>query len=111
MIAISTDYRDLRKGAYQEYTVSLDHTLVRLPPGLSYEEGSTVGVAFVAAALALGVSLGVDFSNILDGPNLLHLVREVDSESIPEDVRRECLDGIQEWERPANGDWLTIWGG
>jgi NADPH:quinone reductase-like Zn-dependent oxidoreductase len=111
VVAISTDYRDLRKGAYQEYVVSLDHTTVRLPSSISYEEGSTLGVAFVAAALALGVSMGVDFSHVLDGPDLFKLVRDVDVETIPQDVRDESLNGIKELERPRPGDWLAIWGG
>ena len=111
VIAISTDYRDIRKGAYQQYVVSLDHTLVRLPPAISYEEGSTLGVAFVASAIALGVSAGVDFSSVLDGPNLFDKVRRVEASSLPADIRSECLEGIKDHERPKPGDWLAIWGG
>ncbi len=91
---ISTDYRDLRKAAYQEYVVAFDYNTVRLPRSISAEEGSTLGVAFVAAALALGVCMGVDFSSVLDGPNLFSLVRQIDPEILPNDVRQECLDGI-----------------
>lgn len=111
MIAISTDYRDLRKGAYQQYVVSLDYNLVRLPPRIPYEQGATLGVAFVAAALGLGVSLGLSFSHVLDGPDLFSLVRNVDRSSIPQDVAAECFDGIRETERLKPGDWLVIWGG
>ncbi len=85
VLAISTDYRDLRKAAYQEYVASLDFNLVRLPATMSMDEGSTLGVAFVASAIALGVCLGVDFSGILDGPNLLAIVRGIPPESIPAD--------------------------
>ncbi|KAK3312890.1 chaperonin 10-like protein [Apodospora peruviana] len=111
VLVISTDYRDLRKAAYQEYVVAFDYNTVRLPPSLSPEEGSTLGVAFVAAALALGVCMGVDFSGVQGGPNLFSLLRDVDPDSLPDDVRKECLEGIQEHERAAAGDWLAIWGG
>lgn len=108
---ISTDYRDLRKAAYQEYVVAFDYNTVRIPASLSAEEGSTLGVAFVAAVLSLGVCMGVDFSDVLDGPNLLAILRDIDSEKIPADVRQECLEGIQDHERAGPGDWLAIWGG
>ncbi|KAK0610146.1 chaperonin 10-like protein [Bombardia bombarda] len=111
VLVISTDYRDLRKAAYQQYVVAFDYNTVRLPPTLSPEEGSTLGVAFVAAALALGVCMGVDFSSVLDGPNLHSLLRKVAPELIPEDVRQECVDGIRDHERATTGDWLAIWGG
>lgn len=111
MIAISTDYRDLRKAAYQEFVVSFDYNVVRLPPALSYEEGSTLGVAFVAASLALGICMGVDFSDVTNGPDLLKLVKAADPDSIPEDVRAETLRGIPEHERAKPGDWIAIWGG
>lgn len=111
MIAISTDYRDLRKAAYQEFVVSFDYNVVRLPPALSYEEGSTLGVAFVAASLALGVCMGVDFSHVANGPDLLSIAKATDPDSIPEDVRAETLRGIPEHERAKPGDWIAVWGG
>ncbi|KAG8168268.1 hypothetical protein KVR01_003957 [Diaporthe batatas] len=111
VIAISTDYRDLRKAAYQEFVVCLDYNVVRLPQALSYEEGSTLGVAFVAASLALGICMGVDFSDIANGPDLLKLAKATDPESIPEDVRAETLRGISEDERARSGDWIAVWGG
>ncbi|KAK3899751.1 chaperonin 10-like protein [Staphylotrichum tortipilum] len=111
VLAISTDYRDLRKAAYQEYVVAFDYNTVRLPPSISAEQGSTLGVAFVAAALALGVCMGVDFSSVLDGPDLFTLLRQLDPEVLPSDVRQECLDGILSHERATPGDWLAVWGG
>ncbi|KAK4652539.1 hypothetical protein QC762_502270 [Podospora pseudocomata] len=111
VLVISTDYRDLRKAAYQEYVVGLDYNTVRLPPSLSIEEGSTLGVAFVAAALALGVCAGLDFSHVLDGPDLYSLVRDLPADRIAEDIRAECLDGIRSHERAQKGDWLAVWGG
>jgi NADPH:quinone reductase-like Zn-dependent oxidoreductase len=111
VVAISTDYRDQRKGAYQEYVVAPDYNVVRLPSHISYEEGSTVGVAFVAAALGLGVSMGVDFSQVVGGPDLFTLLRDIDESRIPADVRTESLAGIRNKERPKKGDWLAVWGG
>ncbi|KAM0455192.1 hypothetical protein ACHAO4_004068 [Trichoderma viride] len=55
--------------------------------------------------------MGIDFSSILDGPDLVQLVRSVEPESIPEDVRAECLHGITDDERAVSGDWVAIWGG
>ncbi|CAK7265226.1 hypothetical protein SEPCBS57363_001473 [Sporothrix epigloea] len=115
VLAISTDYRDLRKGAYQEYVVASDYNTVRLPQHVSYEAGATVGVAFVAAVLALGVNLGVDFTGVEDGPDLLKLVRSLstptpESISLPADIRDECFSGISEADRAGPGDWIAIWG-
>lgn len=111
VIAISTDYRDPRKAAYQEFVVTFDYNAVRLPDSLSYEEGSTLGVAFVAASLALGICMGVDFSDVANGPDLIKIVKTVDPELIPEDVRAESLSGISERERARPGDWIAVWGG
>lgn len=68
-------------------------------------------MAFVAASLALGICMGVDFSSVLDGPDLLEIVKSVDPEAIPEDVRAESLNGIAEHDRARSGEWLAIWGG
>lgn len=91
--------------------IALDYNLVRLPPNVTYEQGATLGVAFVAAALGLGVSLGLNFADVLDGPDLLQLLRYCGREAIPQDVADECFDGIREDERLRPGDWLVIWGG
>lgn len=55
--------------------------------------------------------MGVDFSSVLDGPDLLEIVKSVDPETIPEDVRAESLNGIAEHDRARAGEWLAIWGG
>ncbi|OJD29241.1 quinone oxidoreductase [Diplodia corticola] len=65
-LAISTDYRDPRKSAFQQYAVATAHTVCRLPAALPAAAGATLGVAFVAAALALGVCFGLDFSSRVD---------------------------------------------
>lgn len=113
VIVISTDYRDLRKAAYQECVIATDFNVCRLPPNIPAESGSALGVAFVAAALCLGICVGLDFSNVADGPNLLTILKGLDPQRLPEDVRSECLNGIN---RPAEqqaraGEWLAIWGG
>ena len=110
----STDYRDVRKAAYQEYLVTTDFNVARLPAELPVNTGAAIGVAFVSALLALGVSLGLNYTNVVgasEGPDLLRLLRKLDQDEIPEDVREECLDGIEYAERPQKGDWFAIWGG
>ncbi|KAH6662410.1 quinone oxidoreductase [Plectosphaerella plurivora] len=111
VLVISTDYRDPRKAGFQEYVVASDFNTVRIPRGVSRQAGATIGVAYVAAALALGVCMGVDFSNVLGGPDLLGLVRALDPETLPKDIRDECFKGIDEKSRAKAGDWLAVWGG
>ncbi|KAI8187461.1 hypothetical protein K4K48_006990 [Colletotrichum sp. SAR 10_66] len=113
VLVISTDYRDLRKAAYQQYVATADFNAVRLPPAeiVSPAAGATLGVAFVAAVLSLGVCMGVDFSSVLDGPDLLSLVRSIPPDALPADIRAECLSGIRDGERAVAGDWVAIWGG
>ncbi|EQB48174.1 hypothetical protein CGLO_12622 [Colletotrichum gloeosporioides Cg-14] len=113
VLVISTDYRDLRKAAYQQYVATADFNAVRLPPAeiVSPAAGATLGVAFVAAVLSLGVCMGVDFSSVLDGPDLLSLVRSIPADALPADIRAECLSGIRDGERAVAGDWVAIWGG
>jgi hypothetical protein len=91
-----------------------DFNACRIPSNISTTEAAPLGVAFAAAALALGVCLGVDFvstSGRPRGPDLLHTVRSLSRESLPTDIRAECFDGIRVEERPRPGDWIAIWGG
>ncbi|KPM42739.1 hypothetical protein AK830_g3799 [Neonectria ditissima] len=111
VIVISTDYRDLRKATYQQYVVASDFNVVRIPKEITVSEGATLGVAFVAASLALGICLGVDFTQAHNGPNILDIVRNVGEESLPQDIRGECLQGILPSEGAKAGDWIAIWGG
>lgn len=110
----STDYRDVRKAAYQEYLVTSDFNVARLPTKLSANVGAAIGVAFVSALLATGVSLGFSFNDLVNapkGPDLLSILKNLDQGEIPEDVRGEALDGISIGERPRAGDWFAVWGG
>lgn len=111
IIVPSTDYRDLRKAAFQQYSIASNFNAIRLPKGVSVHAGSILGVAFVSAALALGICMGVDFSGIEDGPDILSLIRNIASERLPADIRQECLQGIGDAERAKAGDFLVIWGG
>lgn len=107
----STDYRDLRKAAFQEYTIAASFNTIRLPHKISAESGSILGVAFVSAVLALGICMGVSFEGVEDGPDLLKIVRSIDPERLPADIRKECLENISEDDRARAGDYLVIWGG
>lgn len=94
--------------------MTTDFNVARLPAELSVNTGAAIGVAFVSALLALGISLGFDFASITgasEGPDLLGLLRKLDINKIPEDIREECFDGIRDGERPQKGDWFAIWGG
>lgn len=85
-----------------------------MPAHLSTTATAPLGVAFVAAALALGICLGIDFSkgpNGVKGPNMKQIVQAVEPEKWPKDVREECSNGIPKDERPVAGDWIAIWGG
>ena len=109
----STDYRDVRKAAYQEYVVTTAYNVARIPQNVSVKEGAALGVAFVAAAISLGVSFGVDFTSLRyapNGPDFLRLVRSLDPRDVPEDIRDEVFGGINHSERPQLGEWVAIWG-
>lgn len=111
VIVISTDYRDARKAAYQEFVVAPNYNVVKLPRQLSPEQGAALGVAFVTSALALGSCFGLSFSDIMDGPDLRALIHSVNEKRIPEDVQHEALRSIDDHERALEGDWVAIWGG
>lgn len=109
----STDYRDVRKAAYQEYVVTTDCNVARVTPETTVKGGAALGVAFVAASVALGISFGLDFGylkNTPSGPDLYEFVRQYQRQ-IPEDVKNECLSNLEPEERLSRGEWLAIWGG
>ncbi|PGG95648.1 hypothetical protein AJ79_09939 [Helicocarpus griseus UAMH5409] len=113
----STDYRDIRKAAFQEYAVATHANAAKIPTNTSIHSAASVGVAFVAAAFALGISFGLDFSKTLSsvakGPDLAKIISQVNSrnpQGIPADVRDECLPCTLESSRINQGDWVAIWG-
>ncbi|KAJ5273222.1 hypothetical protein N7478_008347 [Penicillium angulare] len=107
----STDYRDIRKAAFQEYAIATDFNAARIPSSTSIHASASLGVAFVAAVLALGVSFGLDFSRFTKspGPNLVEIVNKLDKKDIPADIHDELFVG-SESDRPQPGDWIAIWG-
>ena len=105
----STDYRDVRKAAYQEYLVTTSYNVARVPQSMSAEECAPLGVAFVAATITLGICFGLDFST-LDGPDLLRMTHSMDPENVADDIRDEVFGGMDPSERLQSGDWLAIWG-
>lgn len=113
VLSPSTDYRDIRKAAFQEFVVSTEHNSARVPRDLPIQTSAVIGVAFVTAALALGVCIGLNFavSVELKGPDLLELLREVNPGDFAPDIRDECIAGIAQSERAKPGDWIAIWGG
>lgn len=76
-------------------------------------------MAFVAAALTLGICFGIDFSlpppspphSSVRGPDYLTLLQSIPASRIPADVLAEAHGGIAERERARAGDWLALWGG
>lgn len=113
VVVPSTDYRDIRKAAFQEYAVATDFNAARIPASTSIHASASVGVAFVASALALGVSFGLDFSLITKspGPHLIKVISQLDQKDIPADIHEECFAASTESDRPRRGDWIAIWGG
>jgi NADPH:quinone reductase-like Zn-dependent oxidoreductase len=113
-MAVSTDYRDSRKSAYQQYAVVPDFNACKIPSNVSVKEAAPLGVAFVAAALGLGICMGMDFIVAKGGPrgpNLLRIIRALSRDALPQDIRAECFDGIEQSQGAKSGDWIAIWGG
>jgi NADPH:quinone reductase-like Zn-dependent oxidoreductase len=108
VVVPSTDYRDLRKAAFQEYSIASSFNTIRLPKTVSVRSGSMLGVAFVSAVLALEICMGLNFKSIEEGPNRLSIVRNLQPDSLPLDIRRACLEGIASTERAKAGDFLVI---
>jgi NADPH:quinone reductase-like Zn-dependent oxidoreductase len=109
----STDYRDMRKAAFQEYAVATHFNAARIPPAGNIHTCASLGVAFVAAALALGVSFGLNFGRIrkCPGPDLPGALMQIDRKELPTDITDECFRSSSKAERIMPGDWLVVWGG
>ena len=111
VLSASTDYRDIRKAAFQQYAVTTEYNSARIPTEMPIHHGAAVGVGFVTAALAMGVCLGINFAKALRGPDLYSLLRQIDRNLLASDIQDECLTGIAQSERAGTGDWIAIWGG
>jgi len=110
VLAVSTDYRDNRKGAFQEYAIAYSFNAARIPQGFDVNAAAPIGVGFVTAAMSLGICLGVDFSQakIPAGPDILSIARSVPEQKLPEDTRDETFRGIDPKNRPQRGEWIAI---
>ncbi|EME80743.1 uncharacterized protein MYCFIDRAFT_35639 [Pseudocercospora fijiensis CIRAD86] len=115
VLCASTDYRDQRKAAYQQYAIASQHTVCRLPGHVPIPQGAALGVAYIAASLALGVCLGVKLPKAGSGkgvasPDIRRIVRRQRLEDLPPDQVAECL-AMDEKDLPKSGEWMVIWGG
>lgn len=73
---------------------------------------AAVGVAFVAAAISLGVCLGLNVSHKRNLQlDLLNLARAQGRKDMPEDIVGEVFDALDARSRPVAGDWILIYGG
>lgn len=97
----------MRKAAFQEYAIATHFTVCRVPSHVPVHQAAALGVAFVAASLALGVCLGLKFHK---SPDLRKIVRNLPLKDLPADAVPECI-AIEEHERPSPGEWIAIWGG
>lgn len=112
VLAVSTDYRDFRKSAFQEYAIVCCYNAIRIPKHVDPFKVAPMGVAFVAAGLSLGVCLGVTFTK---GPkkrefNLLENARWY-PEDVPDDIAEEVFDALAPCYQAQPGEWLLVYGG
>ncbi|KAF2112748.1 chaperonin 10-like protein [Lophiotrema nucula] len=112
VLSVCTDYRDFRKSAFQQYAVVNDFNAIKIPSNFDSPRAASVGVAFVAATIALGICLGLTFPKAKSSQplDLLHLARRQGDDEIPEDVYEEVFNAISLWNRPHTGDWILIYG-
>lgn len=110
---MATDYRDFRKSAFQEYAVVCCFNAIKIPKGTDPYKAASLGVAFVTAALSLGVCLGIVLpkQGKLPGLDLLSIVQEAGEGSVPPDCHDEVFDAIPAGSRPHKGEWILIYGG
>ncbi|RGP81319.1 zinc-binding dehydrogenase [Fusarium longipes] len=112
VLGISTDYRDFKKSAFQEFAIVRVHNAIRIPPSIGNPLATAaVGVAYVTAALSLGVCLGVGFSRkgSTSHQTLLEIAQQ-DPSDLPLDVEPEIIPGIGHDYSPRPGDWIMIYG-
>lgn len=113
VLVTSTDYRDFRKAAFQEYAIASSFNTVELPQIVDSSRAAGVGVAFVTAAMSLGVSFGVVFPR-RDGDSpidLLSIARSQIRNEVPLDIVSEVFEGITIANRAHAGEWILVMGG
>ncbi|KAH8124726.1 hypothetical protein FP744_10006499 [Trichoderma asperellum] len=111
VLAVPTDYRDVRKSTFQEYTIVCCYNAIRIPKHVDPFKVASMGVAYVAAGLSLGVCLGVTFTK---GPkkrefSLLEIARRR-PEDIPDDIIDEVFDALAPCYQAQPGEWLLVYG-
>lgn len=111
VLAVSTDHRDLRKAAFQEYAIVSCYNAIRIPKHVEPFQVASMGVAYVTAGLALGVCLGLTFTK---GPkqkefNLLENARMY-PENVPDDIADEVFDAMAPCYQAQPGEWLLVSG-
>ncbi|UKZ69495.1 uncharacterized protein TrAtP1_010501 [Trichoderma atroviride] len=111
VLAVPTDYRDIRKSTFQEYTIVCCYNAIRIPKHVDPFKVASMGVAYVAAGLSLGVCLGVTFTK---GPkerefNLLEIARRR-PEDVPDDIIVEVFDALAPCYQAQPGEWLLVYG-
>ena len=110
---MATDYRDFRKSAFQEYAVVCCFNAIKIPKGIDPYEAAALGVAFVTAALSLGICLGLVLprQGKLPDLDLLSIVQSRGADKIPVDCYEEVFEPIPLTSRPKRGEWILIYGG
>ncbi|KAL7921430.1 hypothetical protein ACQKWADRAFT_126124 [Trichoderma austrokoningii] len=111
VLAVPTDYRDIRKSTFQEYTVVCCYNAIRIPKHVDPFQVASMGVAYVAAGLSLGVCLGVTFTlgSKKREFNLLDIARRR-PEDIPDDIADEVFDALAPCYQAQPGEWLLVYG-
>lgn len=113
VLAVSTDYRDYRKAAFQEFATVCCYNAIRIPRQVDSFRVASIGVAYVAASLALGACLGITFPKDRGHRqqfNLLDIANK-HPEDIPDDIADEVFRGISPGSRPVPGEWVLVYGG
>lgn len=113
VLAISTDYRDYRKSAFQQYAVVCCFNAMKIPDDVDPYQVASLGVGFIAASMSLGVCLGLEFPSFTSYAPLalLDLARQQEPDEVPNDVREEVFDALSDSEKPKAGDWILMYGG
>ncbi|KAM0748093.1 GroES-like protein [Meredithblackwellia eburnea MCA 4105] len=93
----STQYRDYRTSAFQQYAVASEFCLAAVPAGATLEQCAGIGVAVVTAFLAISSSLGIPVRGF--APRTLSVGAEGETDNWGDVVT------------PVKGDWILVWGG
>ncbi|SPN99295.1 uncharacterized protein DNG_02331 [Cephalotrichum gorgonifer] len=112
VLAVATDYRDFRKSAFQEYAVVCCFNAIKIPQGIDPHKAASLGVAFVTAALSLGVCLGIALpkQGKLPDLDLLSILQKQEEKDVPSDCYDAVFNPISPESRPHKGEWILIYG-